>query len=757
MISDYNQAAITENAADICENGELKGYISSWEYLKDELKLFDLVLLGYLHTQQAGSENPYAGAVITRDEIYGLLYDNAAEYDDSFVKAEIGRMNMHIAKRLELTIKSGTHLSVPQISKLLKLSKFEEKCIIACLAPEVDKKYERIYGYLQNDATEKSPDVDLLMKIFLSAEERIAARKSFCTEAPIIKSLMELHNDLSDSCTPLISRHLKLDDWIVNYLLDVNVLDSRLVPFTELVHAGYGYKDSSSAANNSGLANNDDKFTVNQDMIFKFLNYYRYVNQKKSSRIFYFYGPDGSGKRDNVMAMCSNLGISLIIADASKMLDYEQDFDEALRLLGRQVFISKCALCLENFDFLITSDRSGQKKVSKFLKMLSGFAGTTFILGRSKWHPENIDSSFSFVAAEFFYPIESERRNYWDVFSRNYKISDSTNLNSFSQVFRFTPGQIQTVLRLGESYSVWNGMEDGTIRTEDLVNACYTQSNRKLGELATKVNSLYKMEMLVLPEDQMSQMQEICRQVKYRSLVYEKWGFEKRLSLGKGLNILFSGPPGSGKTMAAEVIANEIGLEIYKVDVSRVVSKYIGETEKNLSEIFKEAETSNAILFFDEADALFGKRSEVKDAHDRYANVEIGYLLQRMEEYTGIVILATNLNQNIDEAFLRRLHFNVVFPFPDKEQRKLIWQGIFPANAPIESNLDYDFLAEKLILAGGNIKNIALNAAFYAAHAGCTIGIKQIMQAAKREYKKMGKSFLKSDFAPYYQLIEVMK
>ena len=203
--------------------------------------------------------------------------------------------------------------------------------------------------------------------------------------------------------------------------------------------------------------------------------------------------------------------------------------------------------------------------------------------------------------------------------------------------------------------------------------------------------------------------------------------------------MLFSGPPGTGKTMAAEVIANELQLELYKIDLSQVVSKYIGETEKNLNRIFTAAETANAILFFDEADALFGKRSEVRDAHDRYANIEIGYLLQKMEEYEGISILTTNLRQNLDEAFVRRLAFTVHFPSPDEASRRRIWAGIWPSEMPLSEEVDLDCLARQFKLSGGNIKNIALAAAFLAAEAGSPVTMSHVLQGTKREYQKMGK------------------
>jgi SpoVK/Ycf46/Vps4 family AAA+-type ATPase len=283
---------------------------------------------------------------------------------------------------------------------------------------------------------------------------------------------------------------------------------------------------------------------------------------------------------------------------------------------------------------------------------------------------------------------------------------------------------------------------------------CKAQSNRNLANYSRKIEPRYTWDDIVLPHDIKKQLKEIAGYIKYRGIVYTDWGFDKKFSLGKGLNALFSGPSGTGKTMSVEIIAHDAGLDVYKIDLSNVVSKYIGETEKNLSKIFKEAETSNAILFFDEADALFGKRSEVKDAHDRYANIEIGYLLQKMEEYEGVVILATNLSKNIDDAFLRRMQFVIDFPFPDEEQRKLIWSGIFPKDAPRAGDIDYKFFAERLKLAGGNIKNIALSSAFYAAEESSAIGMHHIMRAAKKEYMKMGKPFLKEEFQPYYKMIE---
>ena len=254
------------------------------------------------------------------------------------------------------------------------------------------------------------------------------------------------------------------------------------------------------------------------------------------------------------------------------------------------------------------------------------------------------------------------------------------------------------------------------------------------------------MEDIVLDTDKIAQLQEACNYARYRYQVHHEWGFARKFSLGHGLCFLFSGNSGTGKTMATEIIANELGLELYKIDHAALVSKYVGESEKHIRLVFDEFQSGSAIILFDEADALFGKRTEIKDSHDRYANLETNFLLQKIEEYQGIVILATNLLQNIDPAFLRRMHFVIDFPLPEESQRREIWKRIFPASAPLADDLDIDLLARKLDLAGGHIKNIAVAAAYYAASEKRPIGMSHILRAVAREYEKLSKIFIKEEF-----------
>jgi SpoVK/Ycf46/Vps4 family AAA+-type ATPase len=302
------------------------------------------------------------------------------------------------------------------------------------------------------------------------------------------------------------------------------------------------------------------------------------------------------------------------------------------------------------------------------------------------------------------------------------------------QQFNLDPEAIEAIsaLILAENKAATPGDFAGR-----LWQACRAQARQRLDALAQRIEPVADWTDLVLPEPQLQTLREIALQVRNRAQVYERWGFSSKGKRGLGISALFAGPSGTGKTMAAEVLANELQLDLHRIDLSQVVSKYIGETEKNLGRVFDAAQDGGAILLFDEADALFGKRSEVKDSHDRYANIEISYLLQRMEAYRGLAILTTNMKNALDAAFMRRLRFVVQFPFPDAAQRARIWRTIFPGQTPTQS-LDPTKLA-RLNVTGGNIRNIALHAAFLAADADQPVRMEHLIQAARYEYSKLEK------------------
>jgi SpoVK/Ycf46/Vps4 family AAA+-type ATPase len=367
--------------------------------------------------------------------------------------------------------------------------------------------------------------------------------------------------------------------------------------------------------------------------------------------------------------------------------------------------------------------------------------------GELPWSAQGVFDQENFCAVELAMPDVSLRQSAWERALYNLPCSSEQSwAEELASQFRLTPGQIHDAAAWVAQRRAMASDKTEVTRAE-LYTACRTQSHHKLAEMAVKIEPRYRWDDLVLPLDRRERLREVCNQVAHRHRVFGDWGFGRKLSQGRGISALFAGPSGTGKTMAADVIAHELQLDLYKIDLSGVVNKYIGETEKNLAKIFHEAEASNAILFFDEADALFGKRTKIVDAHDRYANIETSYLLQRVEAYAGVVILATNLRENMDDAFTRRIKFIVDFPFPDVASRKLIWQTHFPPEAPVSDDLDYDWLARRLQITGGNIKNIVLNSAFFAAADGGVIAMEHILRSARGEFEKVGKLWNDKDFA----------
>ncbi|HEY6174882.1 MAG TPA: ATP-binding protein, partial [Kofleriaceae bacterium] len=277
------------------------------------------------------------------------------------------------------------------------------------------------------------------------------------------------------------------------------------------------------------------------------------------------------------------------------------------------------------------------------------------------------------------------------------------------------------------------------VTLDDLGDSARLMFSHRLGTMAQRIPIGFSWSDLVLPRDTQEAVKEVVRFARYRSFLLEEWGFSAKLPYGRGVSAIMAGPPGTGKTMVAQLLAKELGYDLYRIDLSQVVNKYIGETEKNLAKIFDEAETSHAVLFFDEADSLFAKRTDVKTANDRYANLEVNYLLQRMETFDGVTLLATNLEQGLDDAFKRRVRFSIMFELPEEAERKKLWISMFPPRVPLAPNIDWDMMAKRFEMAGGYIKKAALRAALIAAEAHRPVTTADLLEAARQEYREMGR------------------
>ncbi len=469
--------------------------------------------------------------------------------------------------------------------------------------------------------------------------------------------------------------------------------------------------------------------------------------QNIKNPMFFFHGAYGTGKKMTAEVICRELGIPLLVVDLRALMKGEPR--ETLRIIIREACLQNSSLYLEGFDALL--EKEAGVNITALFQELDLFPNWVFLAGELPYTPSGILKNHSFIEMAFPIPSFTFRKKLWEILLKE-KVPD-LDIDALAGKFNFSGGQIKDAISTAQNYAMVRNPADITMTMEDLYRGCKAQSNKNLSLFARSISPRYSWNDIVLPKDLKEHLKEVSGYIKHRGKVYTDWGFDAKLSLGKGLNVLFSGPSGAGKTMAAEVIAKEAGLDIYKIDLSTVVSKYIGETEKILNKIFLEAETSNAILFFDEADALFGKRSEVKDSHDRYANIETNYLLQKMEEHEGIVILASNFKTNIDEAFLRRMHFVMEFPFPEEDLREKIWRNIFPKATPVGEDVDYGFLS-RFKITGGNIKNIALSAAFLAAGDSGVVKMEHIIRATKREFQKMGKLCTAGEFGEYYNLVK---
>jgi SpoVK/Ycf46/Vps4 family AAA+-type ATPase len=685
----------------------------------------------------------FRSVFISEDEVVQLLGTDREQDKDEVeqLRNRAAAMREQIWQRRQAASEQGVYLSLLHLAHIFRLTPFEEDLILICLAPEIDLKYERLYAYLQDDVTRRLPSVNLALKLFCtSMQERNQARINFLPQAILFSS--QLLSIASDDRASSLSGGLKLDERIVGFLLGTGGMDRKLSAC---------FKQPPSPEDFQALRWAD---SLKTNLLNLTRDYLQSEPKPLHKLIYNFHGLPGTGRKTLAASLCRESGITLIVVDLRQVL-LQPNFDDAIRTIFREAVLQPGAIYVEHFDLLTANDDDVVSRRQRLIEGLQEFSWLTFLSTEKAWEPAGRLSNHLYIGVELPAPDMQERADLWPrLAGSREEFAADVSWEELAVKFRLTPGQINAALVVARNRARVRGKGNETITTDDLYWGCRSQSNQKLSSSARKLTARHSWADIILPPRELTQLREVCSQLKYRQKVYGEWGFGSKVSVARGLCVFFYGPSGTGKTTAVEILADELQLEAYKIDLSMVVSKYIGETEKNLSTIFHEAETSNAILFFDEADALFGKRSEVKDAHDRYANIEINYLLQRIEEFEGLVILATNLRKNIDEAFFRRMHFAIEFPFPNEIDRYRIWKQHIPAAAPVADDIDFNFLANRLNITGGNIKNIVLNAAFLAAENSGVINMKHMVHAARREYEKMGRLCTAAEFAPYHQLIE---
>jgi hypothetical protein len=579
--------------------------------------------------------------------------------------------------------------AIESLCSLFNLSSFERDILLLCAGIELDSRISPLCASIQGESR-SSPTFSLALSLFPEAHW------SALTPAAPLRwwRMLELGPG-----TALTQSSLRIDERILHYLAGVSHIDDRLMGYVEPV-SGIGHLVPSHAVLAQKIS---DAWSV--------------TAQSMPMPVIQLVGIDQTARQDVAAAAGTILGMRFCSMRAETVPANPAESEALMRLWEREAILS-------SFGLLILC---GDSETSHALRLAESAHFPVVISSRERLPFDGRQ----ILTYEVLKPTVTEQRNLWQESLGKSAARLNGHVDLLVTQFDLDAHSIGALA----AGALKTNSKPGIELAESLWNACRSHAHPRLGDLAQRIQPIATWDDLVLPDAQIETLRDIATHVRRRMKVYETWGFASKSARGLGISALFAGTSGTGKTMAAEVLANELQLDLYRIDLSQVVSKYIGETEKNLRRVFDAAEEGGAILLFDEADALFGRRSEVKDSHDRYANVEVSYLLQRMESYRGLAILTTNMKEVLDSAFLRRIRFVAQFPFPDAEGRAEIWRRVFPGQTPTEG-LDVMQLA-RLNVAGGNIRNIALYAAFLAADDSQPVRMSHLKRAAGAEYAKL--------------------
>jgi hypothetical protein len=566
------------------------------------------------------------------------------------------------------------------------LSTFERDILLLCAGVEMDSRLASLCAAAQNNLQRTYATFGLALTAL--------AEPHWSALSPVRPLRRWRLVETAEESSPANAR-LRIDERVLHFLAGINYLDTRLQPLVYRHSEPVAVADTHRQTGRTMLAALQARQTA--------------------VSIVQLLGDDRDGQADVAADVAAELGLQLHILRAEDIPASVHERDAFAVLWQRESVLLPSALLIECRD---------QTNAAAIAWLCERLGGLIFVASR-----EHLTLPRNTLRYTINKPDAVDQRELWQQALGPAAQKLNGSLDGVAAQYKLSA---QTIFATGTG--IRTTLETSPAPDETLWRICRTLGRQQLDDLAQRIEPVSCWEELILPEHQKAILRQIVAHVRNRLKVCEDWGFARKSARGLGLSTLFAGESGTGKTMAAEVLAKELHLDLYRIDLSSVVSKYIGETEKNLRKVFDAAESSGVILLFDEADALFGKRSEVKDSHDRYANIEVSYLLQRIEAYTGLAILTTNLKTALDTAFQRRLRFVVQFPFPDAGQREVIWRSIFPATTPTH-DLDYRKLAQ-LQVAGGHIRNIALNAAFLAADAGEPVGMRHLLNAAHGEGAK---------------------
>jgi ATP-dependent 26S proteasome regulatory subunit len=673
----------------------------------------DLAYLARL-IERALSVRPKRGRAATPDEIRPTL---EAVRTGGFDKAPPG---WPAAER------PAPEAPLADLRKRFALHRREAELLLIALGPELDPRLRRVYGFLQDNLALERPSVPLALELTCATHaERIKTRGLLAAESPLRHHRLIVLGGAGES---FAGRDLSVPERVVRAAAGEEGLDDLLSGIARFAPPGLplaqlqlpeALKTRALALLESGGARE------------------RAAIGGAPRPMVAFKGPPQSGRKHMARALCTALGRKLLVVDVARLPKERPDQERLMRVAVRDALLAGAVLYLEHAD--VHSDPEGPALVPPgIVEPLTRFPDLVFLAGEKR--PDGLNRpARDILRIHLDLPSPKERAALWrSALPPDVQLEPDADIDELARKYSIGAGAVTCGAREAANAARLRG-EPAMVRYNDLLEGARHQLQHRLGSLADRITKTYRWEDLILPEDVIEVLKEMVTFAKFRPVVYEDWGFGNKHSYGRGLSALFSGPPGTGKTMVAGIMARELDMELFRIDLSRVVSKWIGETEKNLGKVFDEAALSHAIILFDEADSLFAKRTEVKSSVDRYANLEVNYLLQRMEAYEGVSILTTNYDENLDEAFKRRLNFRVEFPFPDIEAREKLWAIMLPNGIRKADEIDWKHLAKRFELSGGNIRNAVLRAAFYAAEGDLPIDLALLEKAATREADEMGK------------------
>jgi len=706
------------------------------EYLLGELQRLDLLLHREILRLRAAyqlSLDEFRGLYISDQQVDNLLREtrDASEIPDPAALTQqadtLHRSNLAL-------LDDASPWS--RLKREFALSDFELDVLLVALAIDADPKYETLFAYLNNDVTRKWPTCDLAFRLFEQKnEEGWQLRSLLAPQSKVFTSGLlrpiTTHNDPISS----LSIGFALCPEVSRFLLGFPPSLGKLNEFLTRIQPRRSWDDVLLAP-------------ALRERLERIPELLRNTCAHSEYPLTVLVGNYGMMADQIAEALCAQLQCPLTYFSIEKARISEEPVRKILRSLLLEQRLQGSAVYVGDCGLLFGPEGGATAEAHALISSFDDAAGLVILAFEPHMRWRELLQGRRKLVFTLEQPDFEERLRLWKLLGRD--ALSETLAHELANRFVLSPGQIQDAITMAHDRHYLRDGRNGTITPDDLLEASRAQCDQNLGKLATRVRGAHSWDDLVLPPTTLKQIRDIGSAICFRHHVYSSWGFGERLVTGKGLKILFSGAAGTGKTMTAGIIARDLGLDLYKIDLSGIVSKYIGETEKNLDRIFLASQSGNAILFFDEADALFGKRSEVKDAHDRYANIEVSYLLQKMEDHDGVVILATNLSKNLDEAFSRRMHYVVEFPLPNAAHREQLWRGMFPPQAPVADDVDFKFLSEQFPLAGGDIRNVVLSAAFVAARDSTAIHMRHLIPALGRLMVKKGKVPSPTDFKQYH-------